>query len=505
MAAKPASQQPQQEDRRQQQQKRPPRLLLPLLAEGQRQRQRRGTSSSSYCSAGGPIRIKLLRWPFRNNLFIAIIIVIMVTPAVVIRRSFVSGFGRPLGRYHHRRSPSAAEVFRKGGLSSHCQSSSSSTFLASSSSVNAENNSKAIPQQQQRRLYSRTAEMAALSSSSSASYDVSQLKFADTPLGRNGQHLLDGLDQYDVPSKYDGHPIAVFGIQSRDTPRRPNHNNNVRRPILLLHGRTWSSVPVFHLMGGTTTSAGGESGNESRSLMEALLERGMQPYCMDFRGFGGTHHDRTGYVEPNVCVHDVESVLAWIVARHDNTNQAPALLGWSQGALIAQLAAQKKSPTNDGPLVGKVILYGSIYDPHVHYPREPLYRSGDGDGSTKKNNIIMNDFDDAISDFTVEGTIPPEPARSFAEAALLSDPIKAVWRNLYQFNNCDPARVHVPCLVIAGDQDPYSSLHMQQELFLHLGRASDRTWSILTGCDHAVHLLDERERLINTVTSFVLN
>jgi pimeloyl-ACP methyl ester carboxylesterase len=174
------------------------------------------------------------------------------------------------------------------------------------------------------------------------------------------------------------------------------------------------------------------------------------------------------------------------------------------------LAAQKKSAEG---LLGKVILYGSIYDPHVHYPREPLYRStiSNSDGSSTnvtKNttNTIMNQFDDAISDFTLEGTIPPEPARLFAEAALLSDPVKAVWKNLYQFNNCDPARVHVPCLVIAGDQDPYSSLHMQQELFLHLGRASDRTWSILTGCDHAVHLLDDgRDRLINTVTSFVLN
>jgi hypothetical protein len=60
----------------------------------------------------------------------------------------------------------------------------------------------------------------------------------------------------------------------------------------------------------------------------------------------------------------------------------------------------------------------------------------------------MNQFDEAIEDFTVEGTIPPEPARKFAEAALMSDPIKAVWKHLYQFNNCDPARVHVPTLVV---------------------------------------------------------
>jgi hypothetical protein len=55
----------------------------------------------------------------------------------------------------------------------------------------------------------------------------------------------------------------------------------------------------------------------------------------------------------------------------------------------------------------------------------------------------------AIEDFTIEGSIPPEPARIFAEAALLADPVKAVWKHLYQFNNLDPARVHVPTLVVS--------------------------------------------------------
>jgi len=46
----------------------------------------------------------------------------------------------------------------------------------------------------------------------------------------------------------------------------------------------------------------------------------------------------------------------------------PALLGWSQGALVAQLVAQK-SPH----LLSKLVLYGSIYDPLVRHPRRPLY------------------------------------------------------------------------------------------------------------------------------------
>lgn len=219
---------------------------------------------------------------------------------------------------------------------------------------------------------------------------------------------------------------------------------------------------------------------------------------MDFRGFGGTPYDETGHVEPNRCVEDTVSVLEWIAERHGladaEPSKKPCLLGWSQGALVAQLAAQKKSTP-----ISKVILYGSIYDPMVRYPREPLY--------TSKQNLttVHNTFDAAVEDFTIEGTIPPEPACKFAEAALISDPVKARWRHLYQFNNCDPARINIPTLVLAGDQDPYAPLHVQQDLFCRLGRGSDRTWSILTDCDHAVHLLEGRHRMINIVVSFVLN
>jgi pimeloyl-ACP methyl ester carboxylesterase len=333
---------------------------------------------------------------------------------------------------------------------------------------------------------------------------LSSISFGGTPLGQNGAHLLDGLEVYSVPSSEDNHPLAVYGIESQNPVQF--EDNKSLRPILLLHGRTWSSVPVYHLFGGPKHR---ELGDESRSLMEALLSHGLQPYCMDFRGFGGTAMDHTGFVEPLRCVQDAETVLEWISQRHghrhtsfdkrhgnaDVSSEPPTLLGWSQGALVAQLLAQKNISA-----VSKLILYGSIYDPLVRYPREPLYQMN------RPNRTVMeNKFDEAIEDFTVEGTIPPEPARWFAQAALISDPIKAVWRSNYQFNNCDPARVHIPTLVVAGDQDPYAPLHVQQELFANLGRGSDRTWCILADSDHAVHLLEGRARLINTIVSFCKN
>jgi len=331
------------------------------------------------------------------------------------------------------------------------------------------------------------------------------MTISDTALGKEpkGQALLDGLDVYSVPATGDHHPLTVYGINSDNL----NQSSNNLRPILLLHGRTWSSVPVYHLLGGPLQK---QQGQESRSLMEAFFHNGLQPYAMDFRAFGGTPPDATNAVEPLRCVADVETVLHWIADRHritsfsTNQNQnetkqgeMPVLLGWSQGALVAQLVAQKPSP----PL-SKLILYGSIYDPLVRYPRDPLYTTQPVQDDQLP---FINTIDMAMEDFTIEGTINMETAIKFGEAAMISDPIKARWKHLYQFNNCDPARIHVPTLVVAGDQDPYAPLHIQQELFCNLGRGSDRTWSILADSDHALHILDGRARFANIVTSFAMN
>ena len=336
-----------------------------------------------------------------------------------------------------------------------------------------------------------------------------KMSIADTPLGRApGADLLDGLDVYTVPASEDEHPLTVYGIHSNDSSNGGDSSN--RKPILMLHGRTWSSVPVYHLLGGPKHAAQKIEGRESRSLMEAFYDVGLQPYAMDFRGFGGTPRDASGWVEPNRCVADVETVLKFLAERHPSGSgnndgdsddsgigEMPALMGWSQGALVAQLVGQK-SPD----LMSQLVLFGSIYDPLVSYPRVPLYVENP---DRRNETDVINEYDAAIEDFTVEGSIPPDAARLFAEAALMSDPIKAQWNHLYQFNNCDPARVHVPTLVVAGDQDPYAPLRVQSELFSNLGRGADRSWSIIADADHAVHLLDGRERFINQVKSFVRN
>jgi len=294
---------------------------------------------------------------------------------------------------------------------------------------------------------------------STSSTQKTQMSILDTPLGKHksGSLLLDGLDVYTIPASGDGHPLTLYGIDSENA----SVQSAKRKPMLLLHGRTWSAVPVYHLLGGPTSKENDQ--HESLSFMEALLESDIQPYAIDFRGFGGTPpHDINHSVEPNRCVEDVETALNWIVERHglvqdgdgETESEMPTLFGWSQGALIAQLLAQK-SPQ----LISKLVLYGSIFDPLVRYPRTPLFvnsthpnspSTGPTSTSEVQFDLPLNDYDGAIEDFTIEGSIAPEQARYFAEAALTADPIKARWIRLHQFNNCDPARVHTPTLVVRG-------------------------------------------------------
>lgn len=325
-----------------------------------------------------------------------------------------------------------------------------------------------------------------------------------------------------------------------------------QRSILLLHGRTWSSQPVFDLR----TS---DDDDKRQSTLQSLADLGFAAYALDLRGFGETprdyrFHDNDegdhvenreresagdsddeknqqrrsgGYTTPMRCVADVKCVIDWIAKRHsssdipsaatnedslidsdDNSNMCintnPALLGWSQGALVAQMYAQLHGPTT----LSDLILFGSIYDPKTIYPRKPLYLNFDVSNSQQQRTMAAapekaNTEVAALEDFTLPGTICDEAASAFSTLALKVDPIKAAWDDLHEFNICNPALVHVPTLVMAGSQDPYVSWDAQRELFDRLG-TEDKAMCILPGCDHAAHILKARRMFIRAVAGFLL-
>jgi len=377
---------------------------------------------------------------------------------------------------------------------------------------------------------------------------------------------LKGLNVHTVHAEDDGHPLAVYTLEDDndddddDETEQPLKQQRPRTPVLLLHGRTWSSTTVYHLTGGVGVDVNVEDvdvdGNKNndnnsnnRSLLRALRDtHRIQPYAMDFRGFGGTPKDESGFVEPLRCVADVVSVLNWIHEKHhrhggkinddgddgddDSTSSSrrprPALLGWSHGALIAQITAQRHEEA-----LSKLMLYGSTYNPNMRYPipspcettnkihnrsnnKNKTSSSSSSSHNTKQKEGLLyaelhydfplhemaarNEYGGAMEDFTNTGTAI---SKLFAEAAMISDPIKVQWWNLHQLNECHPSLVKVPTMVIAGDEDPYAPMQIQAELFTHLGRGVDRIWSIIANADHAVHLSEERHRFVESIDHFL--
>jgi pimeloyl-ACP methyl ester carboxylesterase len=217
------------------------------------------------------------------------------------------------------------------------------------------------------------------------------------------------------------------------------------------------------------------------------MKEAYSPTPWTFFGFGGTPPDAKKFVEPYKCVAEVERVLKRIMDRHgiDRHDQkdAPAVLGWSQGALIAQLVAKSIRPS-----ISRGILAGSIYNPRVTSPPETIYYRVKSDIETIKNH---NEVAEKVFHYPRDKT-----AQQFAEAAMISDPHTAIWRHMSQFNDVDPQRVHLPTLIITGEQDSYSPVQAQIDLYSNLCRGADRMLCILADADHAAHLLDSRERAL---------
>jgi pimeloyl-ACP methyl ester carboxylesterase len=229
----------------------------------------------------------------------------------------------------------------------------------------------------------------------------------------------------------DGHAIAVW----EKSPRDP------KGVIVLVHGRTWSAVPDFDL----------QVEGEQRSLMDALVAHDFATYAIDLRGYGGTKRDKSGWITPERADRDLASVLVWIAERHAQLSK-PAVLGWSLGALVVQLAAQRRPKS-----MSAAILYG--------YPRDPdrPAKAKDDDPPTPPSK--PNTRASAASDFITPEAIDRVTIDAYVDAALAADPVRADWRAMSQWAELDPTKVHVPTLVLFGARDPYAPVELQAKLF----------------------------------------
>lgn len=266
----------------------------------------------------------------------------------------------------------------------------------------------------------------------------------------------------------DGHPLALWA-------RRPAQP---RGAILLVHGRTWSARPDFDL----------QVPGESRSVLAALAARGFAAYAIDLRGYGATPRDPSGWLTPRRAADDVNIALAWIASQQP-LGAKPTLLGWSNGSLVSQLAAQI-APSG----ISRLILYG--------YPGQPDDTiDADPDTSRGPAPRQRNTRENAASDFISPAVTSRAMVSAYVRAALKSDPIFAEWRFADQFNVLDPARLTMPVLLLQGEHDP-EPLAALQQLFRRIG-TTHKSWVTLLGGDHAALLEDTRPTFIDAVTGFL--
>jgi pimeloyl-ACP methyl ester carboxylesterase len=263
-----------------------------------------------------------------------------------------------------------------------------------------------------------------------------------------------------------GHPLALWAR----TVAKP------RGVIVLIHGRTWSSLPDFDL----------QVPGESRSIMQALNAKGYSTYALDLRGYGKSPRNEDGWNTPDQAADDVAAALEWLAKEKHVTR--PALLGWSMGSLVVQLLAQKRPE-----LISDLVLYGYPRDALAAAAAQPVPAVPPRTKTTREQ---------AISDFISPAVIDQKTIDAYAAAALAADPVRTDWKALDQYNQLDPAKVTVPALLIQGERDPLALTDAQARLFTKLANP-DRQWVVLAGGDHAALLEDTAPAFVAAIVNFI--
>ena len=265
-----------------------------------------------------------------------------------------------------------------------------------------------------------------------------------------------------------GHPLAVWSRTAASP----------KATILLVHGRTWSSRPDFDL----------QVPGLQRSVMASLADRGFAVYAVDLRGYGATPRDRSGFLTPKRAAADVATVLRWMATRHKNL-PPPALLGWSLGGAVAQLAVQEPDA-----VVSALVLFGYAMNPDAKFASLP---------TPEQPALTKTTRTDAESDFISPQVTPRVVVDAFVQQALASDPVRMDWIREDEFNALRVDRLTMPTLVVHGARDP----GMEDEVtarFVARMAATHRQWTILPGGDHAAQVEDTHAAFVDVVAGFIL-
>ena len=251
--------------------------------------------------------------------------------------------------------------------------------------------------------------------------------------------------------------------------------------ILLVHGRTISSLPNFDL----------RIESKNVSLMDAFVAKGFVVYAIDLRGFGNTPRDDSGWITPKKASCDVIKMLEWITARHPKKKK-PTLFGYSLGSLVSRLVVQQEPMVVSG-----LVLFG-----------HPItYLDGIDASAIKKDKLTINpprkpNTVEWSSDGFITNSIPQKVIERYVSDCLKIDPILADWNCIAEWNQLDPKLITVPTLLINGEHDPYAPADKCASFFSKI-RSPDKTWVIISKSGHNAHIEDSAARLVNGVVNFI--
>jgi pimeloyl-ACP methyl ester carboxylesterase len=262
----------------------------------------------------------------------------------------------------------------------------------------------------------------------------------------------------------DGHELALWA-ESAPAPRAT---------LLLVHGRTWSSLPNFALA----------AGGDNRSVLDAFAKRGYAAYALDLRGYGASARDASGWLTPARAVADVRAALDHIAARHPRLAARPALIGYSRGAQVAVMLAQGQPRA-----ASALVLFG--FPPAVRQTttqdvgaplRAPTTAAAAGE------------------DFITPGAASRSVIDAYVAAALAADPVRVDWRQENEFA-FEPAKVIAPTLMIYGVNDPFRNA--ASAAFFEALAAQDRAYVVLPDSDHAAHVENSGRAWVHAVDGFL--
>jgi pimeloyl-ACP methyl ester carboxylesterase len=272
--------------------------------------------------------------------------------------------------------------------------------------------------------------------------------------------------------------VSAPGRRLRLWHREPT-TGKAARPVLLLHGAAYSTLAVFHDPGI----------DNSYSLLAALAERGLDPYGLDFTGYGGS---RAGDLVPEGLDWFVADAAA--AARHvrARTGQVPVVLGWSWGAQVAAALAGTDA-------VSGLVFWGGVWGVD---PRQvpPALRSLPRPAGPWRTNT----WEHAVSDFRTDGVYDPRVRAAVGRRSLEVDPRSpAAARSVFiaGLPLFDPARIRYPALLVHGEHDPLVS-RADHEALARAVAGPRVEYQVVAGADHNIQFDRARGRFADLLAEF---